>query len=198
MRFVEIKKYNRILRGIIYRRALLVAFPAMLLLWLFALITFSVDTFLIGVMVFVFVFGLMTIMSLNIYRAVNKKRSRTGFECLHLDVSFDGENGALCILEDKLVFHSLAPVSKVGDFETELNETTYIGTGLIEPTSLRKFLNRGLSEGHIIVKEKDQPFVRIFLFYNIDDSFDKVTKRVKEVSKFRGDIDEVFETQDTE
>lgn len=187
MRFVDLKKYQQVIRSFIFYRGFFIGFVVALFLWFYALMTFSLDTFFIGIIAFVFVSLLVIVLSLNIERAVHKKRLKTPYECMYLDVKYEGENGVLCILEDKIVYHSLGLSGKIDDFEIEITRELLFTTGVMEQNKVSKILKKGIKEVYIVIKDLSLDDDFMFLFLDIDQAHEKIKKRIDNVMDYKGD-----------
>jgi hypothetical protein len=187
MRFIDLKKYISVRNSVTLRISIVYSVFVPFLLFLLTLSSGLKDAFLIFLISFVLLFGLIFVLKSLVNRGIEKKRRRTNFECLYLDVYKEGQTGGLCILDKKIVFHTLSPGGTLSDFEYPLNRDVYIGVGAILQSTFSKIKYGKVELGYIVIKDDSNNYSEYFSFYNIDDVITKISHRISEVSQFEGE-----------
>lgn len=187
MRFVDLKKYISVRNSVTFRIAIVYSLPLPIVLFLLTLPSGLFDAFLILLLSFLLLFGLIFILKSLVNRGIEKKRRRTDFECLYLDVYKEGQAGGLCLLDKKIVFHTLSPGGTLSDFEYPINQDVFIGVGVSEQSTFSKIKYGKIELGYIVIQDDKNDFREYFSFYNIDNVIDKVNRRIEEISLFEGE-----------
>ncbi len=190
MRFIDLEKFIKLRRSISIRVGVFYSLPMAILLFLLTISGGFFEAILFGLLVFVLIFGLIYVIREVTHKGVERKRAKTNFECLYLDVFYRREVGALSILDDRLKYHCLTPGGVNKDFELQLNEKTFIAAGEVKYTKLQSIRYKGSKQGYIIARELPHGLVYKFTFYDMDDVLNKVIHRIDEVSKFEGEKDD--------
>ncbi len=164
--------------------ALFFSIPTFVIIFVFSLGAGFLAALLFGLVLGSMLFGTVVGISFLNFKGIERKRKKTEFIGPYIDVMFRSENGALEILDDRFIYHALTVGSDEKSFEIMIDENLFIGAGEISFTKLQEFRYRGVKQGHITLKEMPHGIVRQFIFFDVDNSLEKVYSRIDEVNRF--------------
>lgn len=185
MRVIDSELYKKARKRITIYIGLFYSIPLALVLFFLLVSTGFFGALFFGLIVSGALFGMMYVLRELTHRGVDKRHDKATFDVPYIDVRFRGEFGALSIYHDRLKYTKLNPGGAEKDFEIELNEDVYLSVGEIKYTKLQQLQRGDIKEAFILVKEMPTGIPHQFVFYNIDNSLEKVKELIEKVNKFK-------------
>jgi len=185
MRIIDSELYKKTRKRITVYIGLFYSIPLAVVIFVLLVSTGFFEALLFGLLVSGALFGLMYILRELTHKGVDKRHDKVVFDVPYVDVRFRGEFGALSIYPDRLKYTKLNPGGVEKDFEIKLDEDVYLSVGEIKYTKLQQLQHRDIKEGFVLVKEMPTGIPHQFVFYNIDNTLEKVKVLIEEVNKFK-------------
>jgi len=184
MRIVELIKFLEFRKNLDNRITLYFSSLFGIIVFVLLILGNLVTAFISGIVTFVIVYGLTYSIRIIVNNGVEKNRLKAVVNGQILDVTLKGEFGLLGIEDNKISYVSLQKfgVNKMPDII--IDEDLYIGIAKYKFGKLQKLKLGKDVRCQLTFRAMPNGVFRIFDFYDVDGSFDKVNELLNQINKF--------------
>ena len=184
MRIVELTKFLEFRKKLDKRITLYYSSMLGIIIFVLFLLGDPLSAILFGIVTFGAVYGLIYGIRIMANNGAEKKRDKAVINGQVLDVMLKGELGLLGIEENKISYVSLQKfgVNKIPDII--IDEDLFIGIAKYKFGKLQKLKLGENIKCQLSFQAMPQGIFRIFDFYDVDGSFDKMNELLNQISRF--------------
>ncbi len=190
MKLINIEDYILKRKLIDRRQALFFGVIIGVVIFLFLVTVDFLAGFIVGLLSFGFVYGLVFLLTSLQGNTALKKLKEMSFGEYSLEVNFINnginERGLLSLNEDRIIYQPLIRMASQKAFEMEINPNLFLAYGDVKKRKLHKYRFGDITQSHVTVRAMPHGMTYQFVFYNIDDLESRVGERLEQISKFQG------------